>query len=131
MFQSGKPFSNSISTISLLPERSTSVLRTKETVDLGLPVVAPLSRSKRKIDRNWTAWHKAAGPSAHLFLLYTCDAHVKTLEYLLRVICERGVSLDILKELTEDVEKQARGKHGWRIKKVLDKAYWRMRYPVP
>lgn len=62
---------------------------------------------------------------------YNVGPHVKTFEYLLRVICERGVSLDVLEPQLKAVEERALGKYGWRIKKVLDRAYWQMRYPVP
>lgn len=53
-------------------------------------------------------------------------SHVRTLRYLLQSICARGISLAEL----EDIKKRTLRKD-WRVTRILENAYWRMKYPVP
>ncbi|BCR90407.1 uncharacterized protein ACHE_60293A [Aspergillus chevalieri] len=60
-------------------------------------------------------------------------SHVRTLRYLLQTICASGISLtelSIALAQLEDINKRTL-RMDWRITRILENAYWRMKYPVP
>ncbi|ODM19465.1 hypothetical protein SI65_04449 [Aspergillus cristatus] len=60
-------------------------------------------------------------------------SHVRTLRYLLQTICAPGISLtelSITLAQLEDINKRTL-RMDWRVTRILENAYWRMKYPVP
>lgn len=57
--------------------------------------------------------------------------HYMTMQYLLRVMCDRGMSLDEFQVHKETIGKQERGSSRWRFERALENTYWRIIYPVP
>ncbi|ODM19455.1 hypothetical protein SI65_04439 [Aspergillus cristatus] len=65
-------------------------------------------------------------------LLHCGDyVHFSTMQYLLRVMCDRGMSLDEFQVHKGTIDEQASGCHCWGIERVLENIYWRIKYPVP
>lgn len=57
--------------------------------------------------------------------------HFRTMQYLLRVMCDRGMSSDEFQLYKGSIDEEAGGCHCWGIERVLENIYWRIRYPVP
>lgn len=76
---------------------------------------------------------RAYGPKKTLTLAtHEFRTHIKTTQLLLQAKCVQGISPDELQKLLRSIEERViRKDRCWRLMRVLENTYWRMKYPVP
>lgn len=57
--------------------------------------------------------------------------HRKTIRFMLREICDRGIFYDNLDNVMRWIEKQVDDKRDWKFERIIENFYWRQIYPVP